>query len=106
MDWKVFVTSRAREDLAEIVAYVARDNPRAAEGLGQALLFRLDSLGAQPRLGTVVANHKNIRALLHRKYYIVYRYDEGARSLVVLRFWHSARDLGLLKTREPTDPAA
>ena len=106
MDWEVRITTRAREDLADIVRYGARDNPRAEEELGQALLFRLESLSTQPRLGIAIANHKRVRALLHRKYYIVYRCDEAMRLVVVLRFWHSARDLGLLRIREPGDPVS
>ena len=105
MDWEIRITGRARKDLAGIVAYVARDNPGAAEELGRALLFRLESLSTQPRLGVAVTNQNDVRALLHRKYYIVYRCDEAMRLVVVLRFWHSARDLGLVRIREPGDPS-
>ena len=105
MEWTVSLTKRAEEDLAEIVRYVARDNPAAAEALGRGILFRVESLSRQPAMGIVVRNWKNIRALLHRKYYIVYHYDEPATEIKVLRFWHSARDLGVLRIAEPGDPA-
>jgi plasmid stabilization system protein ParE len=103
MEWAVSLTRRAEKDLAGIVRYIARDNPTAAEAMGRALLSRLESLRRQPAIGIAVKNRKNIRALLHRKYYIVYHYDESAAQLQVLRFWHSARDLGLLRLREPGD---
>ncbi len=89
MEWTVSVTRRAEEDLAEIVGYIARDNPAAAEAFGRAILFRVESLSRQPAMGIAVTNWKNVRALLHRKYYIVYNYDEPAAEIKVLRFWHS-----------------
>ncbi len=103
MEWAVSLTKRAEEDLADIVRYIARDNPAAAEEMGRGRLFRLESLSRQPAIGIPVRNRKNIRALLHRKYYIVYHHDVTAAQIRVLRFWHSARDLGLLRLREPGD---
>ena len=55
-------------------------------------------------MGIAVRKWKNVRALPHRKYYIVYYCDVAAADIRVLRFWHSARDLGLLRIRETGDP--
>jgi len=104
MERSVRLASRAKEDLAEIIRHIARDDPAAAERMGRALLFRLESLSRQPRLGIAVRNRRKTRALLHRKYYLVYYDDESADQITVLRFWHSARDLGLLRIRETGDP--
>jgi plasmid stabilization system protein ParE len=105
MEWKVSLTRRAEEDLEEIVRYIARDNPVAAEKFGRAILFRVESLSRQPAMGIVVRNWKNIRALLDRKYYIVYHYNKPTAEIKVPRFWHSARDLGLFRIAEPGDSA-
>jgi plasmid stabilization system protein ParE len=100
MGWPVVLTQQAERDLAEIVGYIARDDPAAAERFGVALLDRVATLSQQPRLGIRVRGWEQIRALLHRRYYVVYRCDEAAQRLEVLRFWHSARDLGALRLRD------
>jgi plasmid stabilization system protein ParE len=41
-----------------------------------------------------------VRALLHRNYYIVYRGDAQAGIVEVIRFWHAARDLGAVRTKD------
>lgn len=89
----VVLTRQAERDLNEIVSFIAHDDPAAAERFGLALLARAESLGLQPRLGTPVRGWKGVRALLHRRYYIVYLYASGTAKIEVLRFWHSARDL-------------
>ncbi|HEY2341827.1 MAG TPA: type II toxin-antitoxin system RelE/ParE family toxin [Chthoniobacteraceae bacterium] len=101
MGWPVILTEQSRRDLEEIVRYIAHDDPSAAERLGLALVARAESLGKQPKIGIAVRGWERIRALLHGRYYVVYRCDEIARRIEVLRFWHSARDLGALKLREP-----
>jgi plasmid stabilization system protein ParE len=104
MEWTVRLTRRAEEDLEEIVRHIARDNLAAAEKFGRAILSRVESWSRQPGMGIAVRNWKDIRALLHRKYYFVYHYDSPRAEIKVLRFWHSARDLGLLRIAEPGDP--
>jgi len=64
--------------------------------MGLALIQRAEMLGEQPRMGPLVRGWTQVRALLHRSYYIVYRCEEANRRLEVLRFWHSARDLDRL----------
>ena len=45
MDCKVILSPRAIQDLKEIVRYISCDDPKAAEGLGYALIDTALSLG-------------------------------------------------------------
>lgn len=48
MDFRVEITDPAIADLAEIVSYIARDNPEAAAALGHNLLDAALSLQSAP----------------------------------------------------------
>jgi len=93
----VVLTRQAYRDLEEIVRFIARDNPAAAEKCGRALHAQAQSLGISPGIGPKVRGWEHIRALLHGAYYIVYRCHPEAQRIEVLRFWHSARDLTKLR---------
>jgi toxin ParE1/3/4 len=94
------LSAQAERDLEEIVRHIARNNPAAAERFGLALLSRAESLTRTPNLGIRVRGWPGVRALLHRSYYVVYRSAARAEVIEVIRFWHSARDLGAVR---PTD---
>jgi plasmid stabilization system protein ParE len=51
MGYEVRLTAKARGDLNEIVAYIAQDNPLAAERLGDELAAEADSLSNYPKNG-------------------------------------------------------
>ena len=51
MGYEVRLTAKARRDLNEIVAYIAQDNPLAAERLGDELAAEADSLSDHPYRG-------------------------------------------------------
>jgi toxin ParE1/3/4 len=95
----VVLALRAQRDLEEIVRYIARDNPAAAEKCGRGLHDQAQLLGESPELGSKVRSCEHVRALLRGAYYIVYRYPPGAQRIEVLRFWHSARDLTRVRFR-------
>jgi toxin ParE1/3/4 len=52
MDFRVEITDPAIADLAEIVSYIARDNPTAATALGNNLLDAALSLADTPHKGS------------------------------------------------------
>ena len=54
MGYEVRLTAKARGDLNEIVAYIAQDNPLAAERLGDELAAEADSLSNYPYRGGLV----------------------------------------------------
>ena len=91
MDFRVEITDPAIADLAEIVSYIAQDNPEAAAALGNHLLDAAMSLAGMPDKGTPYQKVSGIRKMTVRPYKIFYRLDEPTRVVEVLRFWHSAR---------------
>jgi toxin ParE1/3/4 len=91
MGYEVRLTAKARGDLNEIVAYIAQDNPLAAERLGDELAAEADSLSDYPYRGGSVRRRRNVRRLVHGSYLIVYRISESNRLIEILRFWHGAR---------------
>ena len=93
MAFKVLITERANQDLANIVRYVARDRRTAAERLGYSLIDAVKLLADFPAMGRVVPerNSPNIREIIQGPYRIIYRVDEDRKTVEVLRFWHAAR---------------
>jgi toxin ParE1/3/4 len=91
MDFRVEIKDPAIADLAEIVSYVARDNPDAARKLGNSLLDTALDLSQTPHKGSPYARLANIRKLTLRPYKIFYRVNEPKKLIEILRFWHSAR---------------
>jgi|GEM_PF-136095 toxin ParE1/3/4 len=92
MGYEVRLTAKARGDLNEIVAYIAQDNPLAAERLGDELAAEADSLSNYPYRGGLVRRRRNIRRLVHGSYLIVYRIFESNHLIEILRFTHSGID--------------
>jgi toxin ParE1/3/4 len=97
MGYEVRLTAKARGDLNEIVAYIAQDNPLAAERLGDELAAEADSLSNYPYRGGLVRRRRNIRRLVHGSYLIVYRIFESNHLIEILRFWHGAKGVPRLR---------
>jgi plasmid stabilization system protein ParE len=91
MDFQVEVKETAIGDLAEIVSYVAEDDPVAAKRLGDALLDAALSLSQAPFKGSRYAKLAGIRKLTLSPYKIFYRVNDAGKRVEILRFWHSAR---------------
>ncbi len=92
MDFKVTITQTALNDLEEIVGYVSRDAPRAAQRLAVDLMNRAESLSDMPKRGKAILARPGVRRLVRNPYLIIYRIDEAAGTVNILRFWHRARD--------------
>ena len=86
-------SSQATDDLREIVAFIARDNPARAETFGETLLSRAQSLGDHPRRGRIVPAQSDhtVREIVHGAYRIIYRVTASPDQVSILRFWHAAR---------------
>jgi len=93
----VVITSQAWQDLSEIIDYIAKDNPPAAEQFSDRLLDSAYSLGKAPLVGCRIKGFPGVRMTVHGRYLILYKVEPEQKRLLVLRFWHSARDLRKLR---------
>ena len=91
MDFRVEIKDPAIADLAEIVSYIARDNPDAATAFGNNLLDAALGLAPTPYKGSRYGKLAGVRKLTLRPFKIFYRVNETRKAVEVLRFWHSAR---------------
>lgn len=93
MGFTVVLSRIAIRDLAEIVEYIARDNPPAAKRVGHSLVAQLRRLEEFPRIGRIVPEFQieTLREIIQAPYRIVYQINDPAVSIEVARFWHSAR---------------
>jgi len=85
----------ARDDLHDIVSFIARDNPTRAMSFGYELISQLDHLQEFPEAGRVVPEYRkyDIREIIFRPYRIVYRINREAKLCEIARVWHSARGI-------------
>ena len=93
MAFKIIWSEQAREDLREIVTFIALDNPTTAESFGYLLMTKVDALAQFPRLGRAVPEEddEDIREIIFRSYRIVYQVIEKQQVVAIARIWHGAR---------------
>lgn len=92
MDFKIIITQAAVNDLEEIVAFISSNDPRAAHRVADDLVRRAESLAQMPRRGKALRARQEVRRLFRNPYLIIYRIDEVAKVVTVLRFWHGGRN--------------
>jgi toxin ParE1/3/4 len=68
MAYKLIWSPAARDDLHDIVVFIARDNPDRAMSFGYELISEIDRLQAFPELGRIVPEyrHDDIREIVFR----------------------------------------
>jgi toxin ParE1/3/4 len=95
MAFKLIWSPAARDDLHDIVVFIARDDPNRAMSFGYELISETDRLQEFPESGRSVPEYRddNIREIIFRPYRIVYRIDHERRLCEIARVWHSARGL-------------
>ena len=91
MDWRVVFSTRSKNDLQKIVAYIARDDPAAAQRFGLLLIDHAESLSHAPDSGVRLAERPGTRFLPCGLYLIIYRAEPHDQTVRILRFWHDAR---------------
>jgi plasmid stabilization system protein ParE len=93
MAYKLIWSPAARDDLHDIVVFIARDNPNRAMSFGYELISETDRLQEFPELGRIVPEYRNfyICEVVFRPYRIVYRLDHENKICGIARVWHSAR---------------
>ena len=88
---QIILAPEAEQDLHKDVAYIARDNPTAAERFGIPLLDRIEVLKAFPRLGKRIRGTSEERVLVEWPILIFYRFIAERSEIQIKRFWHAAR---------------
>ena len=91
MAWEVIFSARSRTDFEQIVRYIARDDPGAAERFGLKLIAQAELLADAPEMGPRLPHRPSTRFFPVGSYVIIYRLDAGLRAVRILRFWHAAR---------------
>ncbi len=94
MAYKLIWSPAARDDLHDIVTFIARDNPNRAMSFGYELISEIDRLKDFPESGRVVPEYRNdnIREIVFRPYRIVYRVNQAKELCLIARIWHSSRE--------------
>lgn len=95
MAYKLIWSPAARDDLHDIVVFIARNNPNRAMSFGYELISETDRLADFPEFGRIVPEYRseNIREILFRPYRLVYRVDHERKLCQIVRIWHSARGI-------------
>jgi len=98
MAYKLVWSPAARDDLHDILVFIARDNPERAMSFGYQLISETDRLQTFPRSGRLVPEYQNedLREIILRPYRIVYRLNHERQRCEIARVWHSARGTPLL----------
>ena len=98
MAYKLIWSPAARDDLHDIVVFIARNNAARAMTFGYELISKTDQLTRNAKLGRLVPEFQNqtIREIIFRPYRIVYRVDDERRICEIARVWHSSRGIPLL----------
>jgi toxin ParE1/3/4 len=93
MAYKLIWSPAARDDLHNIIVFIARDNPNRAMSFGFELISQVERVKEFPESGRPVPEYSsgNIREIILRPYRIVYRINHERKFCEVARVWHSAR---------------
>jgi toxin ParE1/3/4 len=87
----VMILEEAHEDLRNIVAYIASENPDAAETLGCKLLDQAMSLESLPYRGSRVKKRRGLLKLIYGNFLIYYRIKEQKQVVEIIAFKHGAQ---------------
>jgi len=89
-------TQSAEDDLQDIFEYVGDRSPRGARTVVEEFINAATQLRRFPLLGECLHDYpdRDYRQFVVRNYRLLYRYEEEAGRLVILRLLHASRDLG------------
>ena len=90
---KLVFTPQANQDLQEIVRFISKDKPGAAQSWSRTLRKSIEKLSKFPHLGRIVPEYgdETIRELIKGQYRIVYKIDIENKTIAVLTVYHSMR---------------
>ncbi len=88
---KVRWIAAARQDRADIVDYIAVENPRAALKMDDLFSEAAQRLGKFPMLGRIGKVPGTRELIPHESYRLVYEVDEATDTVWVMALMHTAR---------------
>ena len=95
MAFKIVWSPISRDDLKDIIRFIAADNPEIAEQFGYRLMNQTDKLENFPEIGRCVPelHDPHIRELIFPPYRIIYRVTHEKQIIQIVRVWHGARGM-------------
>ena len=97
MGWRVALTDEADADLRNVVGFLAEKSPAAAERIGLELVKLIFSLANLPHRGAPVRKRPPLRKIAHRHYLVIYRVNETASLVEIVRIWDNRQDPARLR---------
>ena len=97
MDHQIIWSPRSLEDLRDIVEYISKDNPAAAESFGMKLIQTAESLNQLPERGRIIPKFgdptiRDIGCGPYRIAYRIVRATGNSPRVEIARLWHGARN--------------
>ena len=93
MAYKLIWSPMARDDLRDLVRFIARDNRDRAATFGLDLIRRAEMVQGFHEMGRVVPERRDprIREIVLAPYRIIYRVTHERKLIEFVRVWHAAR---------------
>ncbi len=93
MDYQIIWSPEALNQLGDLVHFISKDNPSAAENMGSAIIEKILLLGRFPRLGKKFRkmNRDDVREILISPYRVIYQIHEREKIISISTIWHGAR---------------
>ncbi len=88
---KIRYAARARGDIQEIYAYIAKENPQAAKRVKTAILATIKLVASRPYIGIKNARAIELRSRLVSRYPCRIHYLVRDQYLLILHIRHGAR---------------
>jgi toxin ParE1/3/4 len=90
---EVIFSSAAKKDLIEIVKYISKDKPKAAQNWAAEIKMSVLKLGDFPHFDRIVPEYSDagIREIIKGRYRIVYKIDAEKETIVILTVHHSKK---------------
>lgn len=88
---KVRWIAAARQDRADIIDYIAVENPRAAVKMDELFSEAAEKLGDFPMVGRMGQIPGTREAIPHESYRLVYEVDEPGNTIWIMALVHTAR---------------
>jgi plasmid stabilization system protein ParE len=90
--WRVALSEQAELDLERVTAFLAVKSVEAAERIGLEIVGVIFSLEELPARGAPVRSRPGLHKVVHRHYLVIYRLDEFARCVEIVRVWDGRLD--------------